>query len=72
MDMMGVEIAKMHLINLIHGDLTTSNIMVRRRSEPPNEGAPITATSVHDKTRVAQLPAELVRRFGLVLSSISP
>jgi len=37
MDMMGIEIAKMHKINVIHGDLTTSNMMVRRRLEEKKE-----------------------------------
>ena len=30
MSMIGVEIAKMHLTDIIHGDLTTSNMMLRR------------------------------------------
>ncbi|KAF9512049.1 hypothetical protein BS47DRAFT_1372903 [Hydnum rufescens UP504] len=34
MTLIGTEIAKMHLANVIHGDLTTSNMMLRRR--PPN------------------------------------
>ncbi|KAI6096722.1 kinase-like domain-containing protein [Pisolithus sp. B1] len=33
LDMIGVEIAKMHLADVIHGDLTTSNMMLRRRSK---------------------------------------
>ncbi|KAH7886743.1 kinase-like domain-containing protein [Phlebopus sp. FC_14] len=32
MSMIGIEIAKMHLADIIHGDLTTSNIMLRRGS----------------------------------------
>jgi TP53 regulating kinase-like protein len=32
MDMIGVEIAKMHIADVIHGDLTTSNMMLRRRT----------------------------------------
>ena len=35
MDMIGTEIAKMHLADVIHGDLTTSNMMLRR----PDPGA---------------------------------
>lgn len=30
MQMVGTEIAKMHLADIIHGDLTTSNMMLRR------------------------------------------
>jgi TP53 regulating kinase-like protein len=30
MVMVGTEIAKMHLADIIHGDLTTSNMMLRR------------------------------------------
>jgi TP53 regulating kinase-like protein len=32
MDMIGVEIAKMHLADIIHGDLTTSNMMLRKKT----------------------------------------
>ena len=32
MGLIGVEIAKMHLADIIHGDLTTSNMMVRKAS----------------------------------------
>ncbi|KAG1858556.1 kinase-like domain-containing protein [Suillus subluteus] len=32
MDMIGVEIAKMHLADIIHGDLTTSNMMLRKQT----------------------------------------
>ena len=38
MTLIGAEIAKMHLVNIIHGDLTTSNMMLRRR--PPNSHPP--------------------------------
>jgi hypothetical protein len=34
MDMIGLEIAKMHSVGIIHGDLTTSNFMIRRRLQP--------------------------------------
>jgi len=43
MDMMGIEIAKMHNVSIIHGDLTTSNMMLRRRLfplEPSNSELP--------------------------------
>lgn len=33
MDLIGVEIAKMHMADIIHGDLTTSNMMLRYPSE---------------------------------------
>lgn len=32
MTLIGIEIAKMHLAELIHGDLTTSNMMLRHPS----------------------------------------
>ena len=32
MDLIGVELAKMHIADIIHGDLTTSNIMLRHPS----------------------------------------
>lgn len=61
MDLMGVEIAKMHLINLIHGDLTTSNIMVRRRpSQAEQASLPSTEPSTPKKIVNAELPAEVV------------
>ncbi|KXN85684.1 TP53-regulating kinase [Leucoagaricus sp. SymC.cos] len=31
MSLIGTEIAKMHLLDIIHGDLTTSNMMLRRK-----------------------------------------
>lgn len=34
MRLVGAEIAKMHKADVIHGDLTTSNIMLRRPSAP--------------------------------------
>ena len=36
MVMVGTEIAKMHLADIIHGDLTTSNMMLRQPSSVPN------------------------------------
>ena len=38
MSQIGVEIAKMHLADVIHGDLTTSNMMIR--SVPPSSITP--------------------------------
>ena len=35
MQMIGTEIAKMHLADVIHGDLTTSNMMLRHPSSTP-------------------------------------
>jgi len=32
MGMIGIEIAKMHSADVIHGDLTTSNMMLRRKT----------------------------------------
>lgn len=29
MEKIGVEIAKLHLIDIVHGDLTTSNMLLR-------------------------------------------
>ena len=36
MVMVGTEIAKMHLADIIHGDLTTSNMMLRQPSSVTN------------------------------------
>ncbi len=36
MVMVGTEIAKMHLADIIHGDLTTSNMMLRHPSSITN------------------------------------
>ena len=33
MKLIGIEIAKMHLADIIHGDLTTSNMMLRPNGE---------------------------------------
>ena len=35
---MGIEIAKMHLADVIHGDLTTSNMMLRQHTRLSNSG----------------------------------
>ena len=35
--LIGTEIAKMHLADIIHGDLTTSNMMLRRPSSSATE-----------------------------------
>jgi TP53 regulating kinase-like protein len=42
MVMVGIEIAKMHLADIIHGDLTTSNMMLRHPSSIGDlpQGAP--------------------------------
>jgi TP53 regulating kinase-like protein len=34
MGLIGTEIAKMHMADIIHGDLTTSNMMLRHTSSP--------------------------------------
>ena len=62
MDMIGVEIAKMHKINIIHGDLTTSNMMVRRVREDEENLVP---TSDGEGFIGDQIPpAEVVRSFS--------
>ena len=48
MDLIGVELAKMHQADVIHGDLTTSNMMLRH----PSSFTPLSATFP---------PTELVR-----------
>ena len=40
MDLIGVELAKMHNADIIHGDLTTSNMMLRL----PSSFHPLNAT----------------------------
>ena len=49
MDLIGIEIAKMHGADIIHGDLTTSNMMLRH---------PLSFKSPQG----ASIPTELVRR----------
>jgi hypothetical protein len=64
MDMIGIEIAKMHKINVIHGDLTTSNMMVRRRLKEKKEDKDdlLPSTSGEQKLINHQCsPAEVVR-----------
>lgn len=53
MDMIGVEIAKMHLADIIHGDLTTSNMMLRKQ----------TNDLVHDRTRRYGRLFDVIFRF---------
>jgi len=46
----GQEIGKMHLAEIIHGDLTTSNMMVRIRNPSTSlgdEGTPFEVVRVH-------------------------
>ena len=45
MQMIGTEIAKMHLADVIHGDLTTSNMMLRHPSSIPSGNAELVRTS---------------------------
>ncbi|KAI0367891.1 hypothetical protein BV20DRAFT_949352 [Pilatotrama ljubarskyi] len=56
MEMIGTEIAKMHQADIIHGDLTTSNMMLRHPSSPKglqlvliDFGLAYTSTLVEDK-----------------------
>jgi hypothetical protein len=48
MEMVGTEIAKMHLADIIHGDLTTSNMMLRHPSSITESG-PGTQRLVREK-----------------------
>lgn len=52
MVMVGTEIAKMHSADIIHGDLTTSNMMLRHPSSvgdlPPGTPQLVRATSLFD------------------------
>ena len=41
MHLIGVELAKMHIADIIHGDLTTSNMMLRHPSSFHPEDATI-------------------------------
>ena len=42
MDLIGIELAKMHIADIIHGDLTTSNMILRHPSSfhPPDATIP--------------------------------
>lgn len=41
MRLTGVEIAKMHAADIVHGDLTTSNMMLRRITPPSSSSMPV-------------------------------
>ncbi|TFY82157.1 hypothetical protein EWM64_g1849 [Hericium alpestre] len=58
MELIGTEIAKMHLVDIVHGDLTTSNMMLRHPSSTKTSktdlmlidfGLSYTSTLVEDK-----------------------
>lgn len=55
LEAIGREIGKMHLADVIHGDLTTSNMMVRllepSSSTLSTDGAPDRATSLFEVVR---------------------
>lgn len=53
MNMIGVEIAKMHYADVIHGDLTTSNMMLRRK----------TSDLVRDSTQEYSRLVNVILRF---------
>jgi TP53 regulating kinase and related kinases len=52
MSLIGTEIAKMHMADIIHGDLTTSNMMLRYVSSPPTS----TRSQVQPQTDLVRLP----------------
>jgi hypothetical protein len=52
MPLIGIEIAKMHLTDIIHGDLTTSNMMLRHPSSFPSMGTTVSTKPV----RILRLP----------------
>lgn len=68
----GVAIAKMHNCNIIHGDLTTSNIMLRNEN-PPNtntESAPNANADTGTKSKIDDWNPDIVLiDFGLSSSS---
>jgi TP53 regulating kinase-like protein len=66
MGMVGRELAKMHLADIVHGDLTTSNLMLRR----PGGASPATLVRDwcghrHGTNRVGQFLID----FGLAFTS---
>ena len=69
MDMIGIEIAKMHKINIIHGDLTTSNMMVRRLEAQDEENRKPLSTSGGEEVMVNQRPPAEVVRFSFPSST---
>lgn len=68
----GREIAKMHLADIIHGDLTTSNLMLRRQDTPDS---PLELVSVDRSCgpyvikMLTLQPAQVIIDFGLSSSS---
>ncbi|KAF8321290.1 hypothetical protein DL93DRAFT_2052021 [Clavulina sp. PMI_390] len=68
MELIGIEVAKMHLVNIIHGDLTTSNMMVRKRAPLPASTEPSKPTGKGFREPI--YPAELILiDFGLTTTS---
>ena len=51
MTLIGIEIAKMHLTDIIHGDLTTSNMMLRH----PSSFHPVGTTVSTELVRTSHL-----------------
>lgn len=57
MSLIGTEIGKMHLADVVHGDLTTSNMMLRSPSSPPSsflETSLVRVTSERTKSRITE------------------
>ena len=56
--MIGIEIGKMHTADIIHGDLTTSNMMLRRPA------APTQTDNLASENATSSPKTELVRLFN--------
>ena len=64
----GVMIGKMHDANIIHGDITTSNIMIKKRiSEADDTSDPLTFSNVEDSLSIRN--RIVLIDFGLAMSS---
>lgn len=65
MDMIGIEIAHMHSIHVVHGDLTTSNMMLSTAPSAP------TPTHEHAHAQEAEAEAARVTLIDFGLASVS-
>ena len=70
MDLIGVELAKMHIADIIHGDLTTSNMMLRHPSSFHSQNATIPTQVVCSTLFIMSFPSfkyfcQVLIDFGL-------
>lgn len=71
MELIGVQLAKMHSADVIHGDLTTSNMMVRTRKQAQmQEGLPDVAAMQLDDGSLKEVVSSCDAESGSVLTAL--